>query len=39
VYPDGATAREFGDRESWRHVHCDIENAETPMSGLIVVMC
>jgi hypothetical protein len=31
VYPDGAKAREFGDRESWRHVHGDIENAETPM--------
>jgi hypothetical protein len=31
--------REIGDRESRRHVHSDIENAETPMRGLTEVMC
>jgi hypothetical protein len=33
------THREIGDRESRRHVHGDIENAETPMRGLTKVMC
>jgi hypothetical protein len=38
--PRGAeTHREIGDRESRRHVHSDIENAETPMRGLTEVMC
>jgi hypothetical protein len=31
--------REIEDRESQRHVHSDIENAETPMRGLTEVMC
>jgi hypothetical protein len=31
--------REIGDRESRRHVHNDIENAETPIRGLTEVMC
>jgi hypothetical protein len=33
------THREIRDRESWRHVHGDIENIETLMRGLTKVMC